>query len=390
MALFYCNKGERQMQFVIRNRQIKQVTVSTSDVSTPEHLIGDNSDYIAKFAFDSEWSGVTKTARFEMNNRYVDIVLENDECDIPVEVLTKGYLSVGVYSSHMTTTSCEVYITPSIKEIGGNVADPTPDVYNQILDAIDNIVIDEEAVANAVEEYLDDHPVTVTETDPTVPQYVKNITQADITAWNNKSDFSGSYNDLTDQPTIPVVPTNVSAFTNDAGYLTEHQSLSNYYTKSETYSKSEVDALIVTPPSVPTKTSDLINDSGFITINDVPSIPSKTSDLTNDSGFITSSSLPTKTSDLTNDSGFITSSDIPTNVSSFTNDAGYLTQHQSLSNYYTKSEVDALIPTVPTNVSAFTNDAGYLTSSALTPYSTTTQVQTMIDTAIGGAINASY
>ena len=34
---------------------------------------------------------------------------------------------------------------------------------------------------------------------------------------------------------------------------------------------------------------------------------------------------------------------IPTNVSSFTNDAGYLTSHQSLSNYYTKSEVEGLI-----------------------------------------------
>ncbi len=33
-------------------------------------------------------------------------------------------------------------------------------------------------------------------------------------------DFSGDYNDLTNQPTIPTVPTNVSAFTNDAGYLT--------------------------------------------------------------------------------------------------------------------------------------------------------------------------
>ncbi|MBQ1582835.1 MAG: hypothetical protein II107_10300, partial [Prevotella sp.] len=45
---------------------------------------------------------------------------------------------------------------------------------------------------------------------------------------------SGSYNDLTDKPVIPTVPTNVSAFTNDAGYLTEHQSLSNYYNKSQT------------------------------------------------------------------------------------------------------------------------------------------------------------
>ena len=38
--------------------------------------------------------------------------------------------------------------------------------------------------------------------------------------------FSGSYNDLSDKPTIPTVPTNVSAFTNDAGYLTEHQDIS--------------------------------------------------------------------------------------------------------------------------------------------------------------------
>jgi hypothetical protein len=32
--------------------------------------------------------------------------------------------------------------------------------------------------------------------------------------------FSGDYNDLTNTPTIPTVPTNVSAFTNDAGYVT--------------------------------------------------------------------------------------------------------------------------------------------------------------------------
>ena len=32
--------------------------------------------------------------------------------------------------------------------------------------------------------------------------------------------ISGSYNDLSDKPTIPTVPTNVSAFTNDAGYIT--------------------------------------------------------------------------------------------------------------------------------------------------------------------------
>lgn len=80
----------------------------------------------------------------------------------------------------------------------------------------------------------------------------KFVTSQEKTTWNNKSDFSGSYNDLTDKPTIPaaqiqsdwnqtdssakdfiknkptipVVPTNVSAFNNDAGYLTQHQDIS--------------------------------------------------------------------------------------------------------------------------------------------------------------------
>lgn len=39
---------------------------------------------------------------------------------------------------------------------------------------------------------------------------------------------SGSYSDLSNKPTIPVVPTKVSAFINDAGYLTQHQSLDGY------------------------------------------------------------------------------------------------------------------------------------------------------------------
>ena len=72
-------------------------------------------------------------------------------------------------------------------------------------------------------------PITLAElTDDTTHRLV---TDTEKTTWNNKSDFSGNYEDLTNKPTIPVVPTNVSAFTNDAGYLTEHQSLSGYATE---------------------------------------------------------------------------------------------------------------------------------------------------------------
>lgn len=44
---------------------------------------------------------------------------------------------------------------------------------------------------------------------------------------------SGSYADLSDKPIIPTVPTEVSAFVNDAGYLTQHQSLAAYVKSAE-------------------------------------------------------------------------------------------------------------------------------------------------------------
>ena len=48
---------------------------------------------------------------------------------------------------------------------------------------------------------------------------VAHITATERASWNAKSNFSGDYADLTGKPTIPTVPTNVSAFNNDAGYI---------------------------------------------------------------------------------------------------------------------------------------------------------------------------
>ena len=52
-----------------------------------------------------------------------------------------------------------------------------------------------------------------------------------------KSEVDTSLESKANKSEIPTVPTNVSAFTNDAGYLTEHQSLDNYYTKTESDGK---------------------------------------------------------------------------------------------------------------------------------------------------------
>lgn len=63
------------------------------------------------------------------------------------------------------------------------------------------------------------HPATIIAEDATH----KFITESERTSWNAKSNFSGSYNDLTNKPTIP---TKTSQLTNDSGFLTQHQDIS--------------------------------------------------------------------------------------------------------------------------------------------------------------------
>lgn len=102
---------------------------------------------------------------------------------------------------------------------------------------------------------------------------------------------SGSYTDLTD------TPTNVSEFTNDIGYLTEHQDISNLAAKSE----------------IPTMISALTNDAGYLT-----SVPEE---------YVTETELALK---------------------------GYITEHQDISgkaditDVYTKTEIDTKLGEIET------------------------------------------
>jgi hypothetical protein len=60
---------------------------------------------------------------------------------------------------------------------------------------------------------------------------------------------------------IPTVPTNVSAFTNDAGYLTAHQDISNLATKAELPDVSN----FITANDIPSDISAFNNDAGYLT-----------------------------------------------------------------------------------------------------------------------------
>ena len=64
------------------------------------------------------------------------------------------------------------------------------------------------------------------------PNFATVATSGNYTDLTNKPTlFSGSYTDLTNKPTIPTVPTTVSSFTNDSGYITT-SALTGYATVS--------------------------------------------------------------------------------------------------------------------------------------------------------------
>jgi precorrin isomerase len=219
--------------------------------------------------------------------------------------------------------------------------------------------------------------------------------------------FSGVYADLTGKPTIPTVPTVVSAFTNDAGYALGSALASVAFTGSYTDLTNKP-----TMPSVPTVVSAFTNDVGYqtsaqvaTTLADYATVASLASYATTASlgayattaslsayalasslaSYATTASLATvaTTGQYSDLLGLPTIPTVPTVVSAFTNDSGYQTAANVATAIIGKADISSLatvatsgsytdlinkptIPTVPTNVSAFTNDSTYQTAAQVT------------------------
>lgn len=264
------------------------------------------------------------------------------------------------------------------------------------------------------------------ETDP--------VWNAEKVNYYTKTEVNSSLETKANKSEIPTVPTNVSAFTNDAGYLTEHQSLDNYYTKTE--SDGIYATQVVVNEEIAARINDIRNVNATLESkadkSEIPTVPTNVSAFTNDAGYLTEhqslDNYYTKTEVNTSLESKANKSEIPSlngyATEQWVGEQGYLTEHQSLKtingetivgngnieissgeetdpiwtaekvNYYTKTEVNTSleakankseIPTVPTNVSAFTNDAGYLTQhQSLDNYYTKSE----IDGIVGNVNNA--
>ena len=208
---------------------------------------------------------------------------------------------------------------------------------------------------------------TNTDVDITVPTKTSDLTNDSGFITKNVSDLTNYYTETEINSmfnALPAVPTKTSDLTNDSGFLTTSSlpiatasrlgvvkigsGLNVAADGTISAAVASLDWANIT--NKPTDVSYWTNDAGYITS---AALPTKTSDLTNDSGFITSADVPTKTSDLTNDSGFITSS------------VNNLTNYYKKSETYTQGEVNSLLSAivVPTKTSDLTNDGSDGTST---------------------------
>ena len=188
-------------------------------------------------------------------------------------------------------------------------------------------------VPTKTSELINDSGFISNELDPTVPNYVKQITLAEINSWNNKQNALVSGSTIKTINNISLLGSgniNVGGanYTAGTGIDITSDVISNTIT-----SYNDLDDL----PEIPTKTSDLTNDSDFVTSDELSDVAFSGSyaELSN------TPEIPQFTSDLTNDSGFIDK-----NV----NDLTYYTLSSNLSAVATSGDYDDLLnkPTIPT------------------------------------------
>lgn len=152
-------------------------------VSDTQSIVCDNSDYTVHWALDEEWNAYdTKTMRtIYMDGTYTDTVFSGDTIALPV-CTVPGVVQIGLFAGNIRTSRVAILrALPSVRSGAGAPADPTPDVYDQLMELIKGLGgADPDDIAKAVADYLAAHPIE--ETDPTVPEWAKAETKPTYSA----------------------------------------------------------------------------------------------------------------------------------------------------------------------------------------------------------------
>ena len=114
-------------------------------IKESERLIsGSVNMYTCAFTFDESWEGYAKTVVFSTANRLINVALLDDTCEIPPEALRpNARVRIGIYGtdgvrSRPTTYSEWIPVEQGADVTGSYAEPPTPSVYDQWVDAIND------------------------------------------------------------------------------------------------------------------------------------------------------------------------------------------------------------------------------------------------------------
>lgn len=214
-------------------------------------IVGDNVDLSDCYIFVNYYTAKGLPGKYTVKDVKVDgenitfswelkqhIFDANEDTSIYFAVEAKNKDKVEVFRTSPATGKAKETIDTDT-EIEETHADVILDLISRV-DTLEKKPISEEQIEKSVKSYLEKNPIE--ETDPTVPAWAKAeekptytaeevgalpdtteipkklsdlqddaehriVTDAEKQSWNNKSDFSGNYEDLQGKPTIPTVPT---------------------------------------------------------------------------------------------------------------------------------------------------------------------------------------
>ena len=264
-------------------------TISTSGIDKPQALtIGRQMENNCR-QFEFDCSGYEDVASLTLvHQRHQDVapyMVASAQSDTLVWTVTDtdtAYAGYGKAELRITFNNglmkSAVFSTRVIKSITADMVIPEPleSWYDAMIDYVDENSISQDDLDQAIADYIAEHPISApvtsvntktgdvvlnasdvgalpdstvipsktsqlqndsgyltsyTETDPVFSASpAHGITAQDITDWNNKSNFSGNYNDLTNKPTIPSKTSqlqNDSNFVSDASYVHTDNNFSN-------------------------------------------------------------------------------------------------------------------------------------------------------------------
>ena len=104
-------------------------------------IVCNNSDYVVRFALDSEWDALAlRTMRIVYDSyTHTDIAFSGDTVALPA-IIDRTSIGIGLYSGDIHTSTCAMFDCE--RSVMGNnshaVAPPSSDVYNEIVEMIND------------------------------------------------------------------------------------------------------------------------------------------------------------------------------------------------------------------------------------------------------------